>query len=82
MPNSQAAESVCASVCVCVLIKGIAKISTVSASQAEPSLALPQWLCILQERDEGLQGSERESEIWYVCVCICKRDYELRPWTV
>ncbi len=57
VPNSQAVESVCAymcvCVCVCILIKGIAQVSTVSASRAQPSLALPQRLCILQQRDEG-----------------------------
>ena len=72
VPNSQAVESVCA--CVCVLIKGIEQVSTVSASQAQPSLALPQRLCILQQRDEGPQGSERPGERVKtgVCVCLCE----------
>lgn len=51
-PNSQAVMCMrvyaCVCVCrgasVCVLIKAMGQLSTMSASQALPSLALPQWL--------------------------------------
>lgn len=53
-------------------LKGIAKVSTVSASQARPSLALPQRLCVFQQKDEG-------ERIEWILDWMCDR--EPRPWT-
>lgn len=60
--NSQVGKSVC--ICVCVLIKGVARVSTVSASRR--SSALPKWMYILKQCDEEPQRSGLEM----VVLCV------------